>query len=143
MQKLACGFQVFAAGQFEGDGREAGQCRNAHQRQHQPGIFVLDFGDAFHVGRFRSHGEPQHQQQIDPDAGIPADEDLADRRIGRSQKARRDAQQDGGGQARVGACEENHGGSMGWGIANTLAQVPPILKSQRSLVGASLLAMAN
>ncbi|MNG20097.1 hypothetical protein D3C84_1043220 [compost metagenome] len=52
VQELARGFKVSAASQFEGDGRQAGQCRDAHHQQHQPGVFIFDFGDAFHVGRF-------------------------------------------------------------------------------------------
>ncbi|MNL32555.1 hypothetical protein D3C87_1544150 [compost metagenome] len=142
VQQFAGGFQVFAAGQFEGDGCQAGNCRNAHHEQHQPGVLVLDFGNAFHISRFRTHDEPGHQDQVSPDPGIPADEYFADDRIGRNQDTRCDTERRGGGQARVGVAEVGHERSMGRSIANTLAQVSTILKSPGSPVGASLLAIA-
>lgn len=77
-----------------------------------PAVFVLDFGNAFHVVGFGAHGQPDDQGQIRPDPGIPADEDFAEDRIGRSQNACRDAKGGGGGQARVGAGEEGHGDSL-------------------------------
>ncbi|MNL52522.1 hypothetical protein D3C87_1757070 [compost metagenome] len=95
MHQFAGGFQVFAASQFNGDGRQARQCRYANQHQHQPGVFVFHLGDAFHVRSFRARGEPEHQHQISPDPGVPADEDFVDDRVGRRQQTYRDAEQDG------------------------------------------------
>lgn len=111
MQELERGFQVFAAGQFEGDGGQAGQRGDAHYEQHQPGVFVFDFSNAFDVRGLGAHGQPEHQNQVGPDTGIPADEDFADDGIGGGQQAGGEAEQGGGGQARVGAGEEAHGDS--------------------------------
>ncbi|MNP19106.1 hypothetical protein D3C76_1116170 [compost metagenome] len=116
MQQLAAALQVFAAGQFEGDGCQARQCGDAHQQQHQASIFVFDLGDALHVRGFGAHREPEHKNQVAPDPGVPADEDFFDERIGRHHDAHRDTEQDGGGQARVGAGQKGHGGSMGWAL---------------------------
>ncbi len=112
MQQLAGGIQVAAAGQFEGDGGQAGQCRDADHQQDQPGIFIFDFGDAPDVGRLGSHGQPGHQHQVGPDADIPADQDFADDRVHGNQDTYRQAKDRGAGQTRVGAGEEGHGDSL-------------------------------
>ncbi|MNI60793.1 hypothetical protein D3C73_1160260 [compost metagenome] len=112
VQQLARGFQVFAAGQFEGDGGKARNRGDADHQQHQPGVFVFDLGNAPHVLRFTARGEPDHQEQISPDPGIPAKEYLADDRIGRRQNAHRDAEGGGGRQARVGVGEVGHEGIL-------------------------------
>lgn len=116
VQEFAGGLQVLAAGQFEGDGGEAGQGRDAHDKEHQSGVLVFDFGNAFDVRRFCSSCQPEHQDQIGPDAGVPADEDFADDGFRWGQKADGKPEQRGGGEARVSAGKEAHGDSMGQGV---------------------------
>lgn len=111
VQELARGFQIFAAREFEGDGRQTSEGSDAHHKQHQPGIFVFDFSDAFDVRSLGAHGQPEHQDQVSPDAGVPADEDFADDGIGGGQQTAGEPEEGGGRQARVGAGEEAHGDS--------------------------------
>src|SRR5690606_42066760 len=49
VQQAFGGGQVLAAYQFEGDGRQTGDGGDAHRKQHQPGIFIFDLGDALDV----------------------------------------------------------------------------------------------
>ncbi|MNP76539.1 hypothetical protein D3C76_1737930 [compost metagenome] len=58
MQELARGFQVPVARQFKGNGGEAGDGGDADDEQHQPGIFVFDFGNVFDVIGLGADGEP-------------------------------------------------------------------------------------
>jgi len=110
MQGQRATLQAAAGDQLQGHGGQAGNGSDAHGEQHQASIFVLDPGDFAHgLGRGAA-GQPEHQQQVQPDANVPAGERALNGVSGRDEPSAGKADQGGNAQARVGTGEavKNH-----------------------------------
>lgn len=105
---------------MQGDCGEAGDGRDAHGDQYQAGVLVLQAGHFAHLLGIGPQAQPQHHQQVEPDAEVPASEDVLHTIVGWDQPATEQAGQRGEAQAGMGAGEskESHGASLPGDLCN-------------------------
>ncbi|MNQ97063.1 hypothetical protein D3C85_1126910 [compost metagenome] len=96
-------------GQCHGDSRQAGNGGHAHGEQHQAGIFILDLRHAFDLRRLGPQGQPEDQQDVDPDTAVPAGQELVHQALDRDQVPGKAAENGSGGKARVGSGQTGKG----------------------------------
>jgi len=113
VQGQVAAMQARAGRQLQGHCGEAGDGGDTDGEQHQASVFVFHAGDAADLFRVGSPGQPQHQQQVQPDAEVPAGKNTLHGIVGRDQPRTEDADQRGKAQAGVGAGQsvQCHGAS--------------------------------
>ncbi|MNC74763.1 hypothetical protein D3C75_1261780 [compost metagenome] len=83
MQGQGAALQATAGDQLQGDCGQAGDGSDAHGKQDQAGVLILDLGNLADFVRLGVPGQPQDQQQVEPDAEVPPDQNVLDRVTGR------------------------------------------------------------